>query len=41
MTANESVEETLASALEGHAPTQLDTSRPPIPEVENLRMFFP
>lgn len=33
--------EAAAHSLEGHAASQLDTSRPPILEVENLRMYFP
>ena len=31
----------LPSELLGHAPTKLDPTKPPILEVENLRMYFP
>ncbi len=35
------IEQIQASVTEPHAPTELDPTRPPILEVENLRMYFP
>jgi peptide/nickel transport system ATP-binding protein/oligopeptide transport system ATP-binding protein len=35
------IEQIQANVTEPHAPTELDPTRPPILEVENLRMYFP
>ena len=35
------IEQIQASVTEPHAPSELDPTRPPILEVENLRMYFP
>jgi peptide/nickel transport system ATP-binding protein/oligopeptide transport system ATP-binding protein len=41
MTVSNPDQTVVPTELLAHAPTKLDTSRPPILEVENLRMYFP